>query len=567
MDLVTTSLLKAFKSEQAFPTDISDPELFEHFANYCVTSQTYGDELDLTAIHTGGADDLGLDGVVPIVNGTLVTDVNEVDDLADINKHIEAELIFCQSKTGTHFDGAEISAFFDGVKELLSDNPSRPRNSTLTQSEILIRKIYTHSAIFKKGNPLVRLYYVTTGKWQDDSKLTAIIAGNKVELEELNIFGEILFIAVDAREVQRYYNRANNRFSKSINFTGKITLPALPEVQESYLGYLPISEYLKLITDDSGNIVRGLFYDNVRDYQGENPVNREISVTLNSPESALFVLLNNGVTVVAEALSKTGDQFTIEDYQVVNGCQTSYVLYNNQSIIAADLSIPIKLIVSKDASVKNQVIKATNRQTQVKTEELTALTDFQKGLEDYYSAHSGETKLYYERRSQQYRTTPGIEKIRIVSISSQIRSFASMYLELPHQAGRYYGTLLKRVESQIFIEGHPSIAYYASALALYRLESFLRRKVIDNNFRPFKYHLLALLRIQVAGQDMPSMQSNKFIRYCEKIVDVIVDENVCLKHYQKAVQALDSVLDGDYERDKAKDVNLLSLASVELSKQ
>ncbi len=69
--------------------------------------------------------------------------------------------------------------------------------------------------------------------------------------------------------------------------------------------------------------MRGLFYDNVRDFQGDNPVNKEIDDTLKSDERDLFVLLNNGITIVAESLSKTGDIFTIEDYQIVNGCQTS----------------------------------------------------------------------------------------------------------------------------------------------------------------------------------------------------------------------------------------------------
>jgi len=312
----------------------------------------------------------------------------------------------------------------------------------------------------------------------------------KEALLELNIFRGVEFTPVDARLVQRYYNSAKNRLSKSITFSGKITLPALPGIQESYLEYLPATEYLKLITDDAGNIVRGLFYDNVRDFQGENQVNHEIDETLKSAARDLFVLLNNGVTIVADAINKTGDVFTIEDFQIVNGCQTSHVLFNNAaSISGAAVQIPVKLIVSQDGQVKNQIIKATNRQTPVKTEELTALTDFQKGLEDYYSAITGVGQLYYERRSQQYRAA-NVEKIRIVSVSNQIRSFASMFLGLPHQASRYYGTLLQSVKTTIFVPSHPMIAYYVSALALFRFESLVRKKVIDPKYRPFKYHLL-----------------------------------------------------------------------------
>lgn len=560
MDLVTKNLVSSFRAEESIADDVDDSTLFEHFANYCVLSQEYGDEFDLDDMHTGGEDDLGLDGLAVIVNGTLVTDVTEIDDLAATNKYLDVEFVVCQAKSGGNFSGSEISNFFFGLKDLFSEKPALPRNATVAEKELLIKAIYQRSALFKRGNPLVRMYYATTGKWQSDSKLEARIAHEKESLLELNIFRDVIFTPVDARQIQRYYNTAKNRLSRSVTFSGKVTLPAMPGVQESYLGFLPVSEYLKLITDDSGNIVRGLFYDNVRDFQGENPVNREIDGTLKSSEKALFILLNNGVTIVAESVNKTGDLFTIEDYQVVNGCQTSHVLYNNAAALAgAAVQIPIKLIVSQDSDVKNRIIKATNRQTPVKTEELTALTDFQKGLEDYYEAVTGPAKLYYERRSQQYRSAT-VEKVRIVSVSTQIRAFSSMFLELPHQASRYYGTLLQTVQSKIFVNGHFPVAYYASALAMFRFESLVRKKVLDSKYRPFKYHLLAILRNQIGGLSMPAMTANKFEKYCDVLVATLQDEKKSLKAFEAAVQVLDKVLGGDYSRDKAKDVSLLPAA-------
>jgi hypothetical protein len=188
------------------------------------------------------------------------------------------------------------------------------------------------------------------------------------------------------------------------------------------------------------------------------------------------------------------------------------------------------------------------------------LTDFQKALEDYYSAVTGDSRLFYERRSQQYRAATGIEKIRIVSISNQIRSFASMFLGLPHQASRYYGTLLKSIETKIFAPNHPPVAYYASALALYRFESLVRKKALDAKYRPFKYHLIAIIRMRVAGTAMPPMSSNKFEKYCEGLVLALTDEKKCTALFQEAVDILNTVLAGHYARDKAKDVSLLSTA-------
>jgi hypothetical protein len=479
--------------------------------------------------------------------------------------YLEVELVFTQAKSGTGFSGADISNFFFGVKDLFSTSPALNRNESVAEKEKLIRAIYAKSPFFKRGNPVVHMYYATTGKWVDDPKLVARIEHEKESLLELDIFKAVEFISVDARTLQRLYGNAKNRHSKSIEFSNKITLPALPGIQESYLGYLPSDQYLKLIVDDAGNIIRGLFYDNVRDFQGDNPVNHEIDETLKSEAQQLFVLMNNGVTIVADSITKTGDVFTIEDYQIVNGCQTSHVLFNNRELIAKPVHIPIKLIVSQDDAIKNRIIKATNRQTPVKTEELTALTDFQKALEDYYEAVAGDGRLYYERRSQQYRSTAGIEKIRIVSVPNQIRSFASMFLALPHQASRYYGTLLKSIESRIFVPEHPPVAYYASAFALYRIESLIRRKAADVKYRPFKYHLLPLARLLIAGPQVDAMNSNKFQKYCENIVVVLQDEKQFLSIFSKAASLLDSVLEGDYGRDKAKDASLIPAAEAILA--
>jgi len=560
MDLVTQNLMASFKNEESLPAGIDDAVLLEHFVNFCAVSNEYGEEFDVEELHTGGGDDLGIDGVAVIVNGTLVQDLEEVDDLAQTNKYLEVELVFCQAKSGSGFSGNEISSFFYGVKELLAAKPTISRNDRLAQKEALIRGIYTKSPLFKRGNPKVRMYYATTGKWVDDAKLSARIDTEREGAMELDIFGVVDFHPVDARGIQRLYASAKNRFSKSIEFSSKITLPTLPGIQESYLGYLTSDQFIKLITDESGNIVRGLFYDNVRDFQWDNPVNKEIGDTLKSDGRLHFVLMNNGITIVADSITKTGDQFTLEDFQIVNGCQTSHVLFHNRAALANQIQVPVKLIVSKDGDIKNKIIKATNRQTPVKTEELTALTDFQKALEDFYEAVQGESKLYYERRSQQFRSATGIEKTRVVSVPTQIRSFASMFLGLPHQASRYYGTLLKSIESKIFAPDHHPVSYFASSLALFRLESAMRKKGFDPKYRPFKYHLLSIVRAVIGGEQPHPLNSNKFEKHCESIVKMLQDEKKGQAAFEEACGFLDQVLAGDYGRDKAKDASIHSAA-------
>ena len=76
-----------------------------------------------------------------------------------------------------------------------------------------------------------------------------------------------------------------------------------------------------------------------------NSVNSEMRETLNTHERAVyFPLLNNGVTIVARRVHPTGNKFLLEDYQVVNGCQTSYVLHESRASLADDVMIPVRII-------------------------------------------------------------------------------------------------------------------------------------------------------------------------------------------------------------------------------
>lgn len=115
-------------------------------------------------------------------------------------------------------------------------------------------------------------------------------------------------------------------------------------------------------------------------------------------------MLNNGITIVASSIKISGDNATIEDYQVVNGYQTSNILIENieSARNIDDLIIPIRIIATKDENLKNRITKATNNQTAIKKEQLEALSTFQKALEEYYRTFSGDNALVYERRTGQY---------------------------------------------------------------------------------------------------------------------------------------------------------------------
>jgi AIPR protein len=404
-------------------------------------------------------------------------------------------------------------------------------------------RIYTKSVSFKRQRPTVEIYFVTTGQWTDDAYLTSLIAQKKKRLEDTRLFGSVVFRPWGAAEVQAAYQRSKNNVTVEFNFTSRVTLPDIQGVSEAHLGVLPASEYLSLVTDDAGNIRKPLFYDNVRDFQGENAVNREIKATLDDPTGQQrFVILNNGVTLVARDLKTTGNKFAVSDYQIVNGCQTSHVVFNERQELGSDTYIPIKVIATTDEEIISSIITATNRQTEVTADDLFAMSGFQKKLEALYESYPGKKKLYYERRSKQYASVDGIEKVRIIDKKQQVRSFAAMFLDDPHRAARYYSDLRNQVGSKIFNEAHQLEPYYVSAYAYYKLEFLFRNNQIPPYYKPARYHLLMVFRYLVASGDMPQFTANRMQKYANDLAEALWSDTKSSEIFKQAVEIIDKAL-------------------------
>jgi hypothetical protein len=553
VDRVTKSYLDAFRAEQSLGK-LSDSDVFEMLAAYCVVSDTYDDEFDVPDIIVAGGNDLGLDGIAIIVNGALVGSVEEVQDLLAVNGTLDVTFIFIQAKTASNFSSQDISTFIDGVDEFFADEPTLPTNDAVESSRSIMQEIYNNSVKFRKNKPYCQLNFVTTGQWANDPHLVALIKKRVDQLRGRGLFSEVLLSPIGADELHDSYQRSKNSVTSEFVFANRVLLPDISGVKESYLGTLPAPEFLRLITDGTGNIRKSLFYDNVRDFQDYNAVNREIQDTLQDHRArGRFAVLNNGITVVARQLQTTGNKFAVTDYQIVNGCQTSHVLFDEKENLDETIHVPLKVIATDDEELTSSIITATNRQTQVSADDLYALGAFQKRLEAFLAAYPDKKKLYYERRSKQYNSTPGVEKVRIITKQQQIRSFAAMFLDEAHRASRYYADLQSQVGDKIFNEHHKLDPYYVAAYASYKLEFLFRNSGLPVYYKPGRYHLLMALRYIVGGPGMSALTANRVHGYCIKICDVLWDDTKALEGFKQGIEAIDIAMAGSpLTRDSVK---------------
>jgi hypothetical protein len=551
MDRITRNLLKDFLSDQGLE-QLAEPEAFERFANYCVVASEHSDSFNVEEVSCGSGNDTGLDGIAILVNGSLVSTEEEIDDLCTANGYLEATFVFVQAKTSSSFNAADIGTFFFGVKDFFEEAPRLPRNEFVDRAARLQEVIYTKSALMSRGKPSCYLFYVTTGIWNDDANLRGRANAEMKDIRDTLLFKDVRFKPVDASLIQQMYQATKNKVTADFVFLNKTVLPEIDGVKEAYLGVMPALDYVKLLADESGNIRKSLFYDNVRDFQDYNDVNKEVRSTLLSQNRDRFAVLNNGVTLVARSLTTVGNKFHIEDYQIVNGCQTSHVLFNARDALNPSVYVPVKVIATTNESVTNEIIKATNRQTEVKEEELNALLEFEKKLEAFFRTYEGKKSLFYERRSKQYNGTAGIEKVRIVSRPTQIKSFASMFLDEPHRAGRYYGDLLKLVPDRMFADSHQLLPYYTSAYAQYKLEFLFRNNLLPSSYRPFRYHLLMVLRYQLGGTSVPHMNAHKINTYCDRILAKLWSDEEAPAVFRDAMEAIEASGSAPSGRDSIK---------------
>jgi len=249
---------------------------------------------------------------------------------------------------------------------------------------------------------------------------------------------------------------------------------------------------------------------------------------------------------------RDSNRFLVEDYQIVNGCQTSFVLHECRDLLNERVMVPVRLIATQDDGVKNAIIKATNRQTLVTEEQLFALSEFPKKLESYFPTFDSRQRLFYERRSRQYNGVAGIEKVRVINMTVLVRAFASMFLELPHRTTRNYKALLKQVGSEIFNSEHRLEPYYVSAFSHYRMEYFFRNQTLDAELKPARYHLLMAYRLLTRQDSPPRMNSHEMERYCKGITESLWDDERCRVTFEAAASHIRAVAAGNMHRDNIR---------------
>lgn len=181
----------------------------------------------------------------------------------------------------------------------------------------------------------------------------------------------------------------------------------------------------------------------MRDYQGKNNVNSSISETLQRTDANDFWWLNNGVTVLAsEATLVNNRELQIVNPEIVNGLQTSMEIYNYFSDNKAALdeekrSVLVRIIVPDSEASRDQIIFATNNQTNIPKATLRVTDPIHLQIEMYFKSRG----LFYDRRKNYYKNQ-GHKPAEIVGVSFLAQCLITIFLKKPDYARARPSTLL-----------------------------------------------------------------------------------------------------------------------------
>lgn len=534
--------------------DLDEAEQFEMFVNYAVLTPKVSTTFELGDVTTGEGDD-GIDGVAIIVDEELlVSDEDAVSIFKSDRKNHDVEIVFIQAKRSDSFDLGDFLKFKESVQKFINADDYAVDDEVQNNANAIYDVCLKNVPKIRGGKPSVTARFVTTGVYSEPEALEAARKKFERELKSVGYFSTIDIQFVGRDELTALWVSTYSGIQAQLPIFSNAPLPKIAGIEEAYLVVASAKDVVEnLLMSPDGNLRAQVFEENVRSFLGsENPVNRSIAETLNDAKaSTRFPVMNNGITIVSPDVRVQGNVLHLENYQIVNGCQTSNVLYENRKILNDRIMVNLKIVETSNEDVFAELVRATNSQSKIEENQFFSLRPIVRRVEQYFDSFEDQDgRLYFERRDRQFigRDVPAV---RVFSVHTTAKCVAAMFYHRPELAYRYPKQMYELIGEKMFADGNKECIFYCSSLALYRLHLLVSNGTIPQNMRKFKWHILALVRVIIAGEKMPELNSKKMEAYCQKVIDALSKHGAtAVSPFKKAAAIVQSM--GEISSDRLK---------------
>ncbi len=342
-------------------------------------------------------------------------------------------------KIGMKIDGYELVEDREILNLLLCDFEDDSELKTLKKSEIdlsikRLTKFVTESIEKKyynnleESSPGYAISYFLYHNQKRYKSINVILLSSKVLSKTVKKLPSNQIhnynVSYDIWDIDRFFEIENSKNKKEtliidIESEFNTSIPSLP-------AHISASNYPSYLCVVSGDMLAKLYEkygsklleSNVRSFlQFRAKINKGIRKTINE-EPNMFFAYNNGITATAEdvELNKNGQIVKLQNFQIVNGGQTTASLFNTKKVDKADLSdvfVQMKLTIINDDKVNivvPNISKYANTQNKVNdadffSNDLYHIRMEEKSRRIWAPAKEGElkgTKWFYERARGQY---------------------------------------------------------------------------------------------------------------------------------------------------------------------
>jgi hypothetical protein len=500
------ALIENVIDERARDLGISNKsEAFENVVN-ALLLEPYDlsvDEID--AGDTDGNGDGQIDALYILVNGTVMCDEGDGDADGDIPEKgpLEIDIIIIQSKNTDSFAENPLKSIRTTVSDLV--DLQRDYSTYLTQySEVLQDKfaLARKALLMSAGRAAkirVQVFYATKGSTDNiHATVAATAAALKTDLARLTATPNVEVTFVGAQTLIEL-----SRVPKTRKRELEVQQVLSSDNGDSFACLITIDALVSFLSDEKGNLIRGLFDANVRDFLGKTEVNDAIRATLETlGEDENFWWLNNGITVVAASIDQKGKKLALNEPLLVNGLQTSNVLFGFMTDPDVDETtkerrrqqiVLMKLIVPPSEQIRDEIIKATNSQTHIPKPYLRGMDTVHRNIED----HLKSAGLFYERRKNQYKNL-GKKRSTIVTLSEMAQALMAAFLFRSSDARGRPNSLLKLDDDyqSLFSEKYPLDSFKNVIVAKREIMDLLAKNYADDGSRfrnDIVYHVLCYI--------------------------------------------------------------------------
>lgn len=460
---------------------------------------------DLLSGLVDGEHDGGIDAIYLFVNGHCIRDDVEITPLG---RHATLDLVLTQVKNTKGFSESALDKLFVHLPEILSFGRNEKILADRFSPKVLelTRRFLT---VYRGLDmPRLRIFLAYAALKAIDLHPNTRAKADALETALLDTFSssEVSVALLGAGEIAEMARRL-------VPTAKDLTVAENPISTDRAGGYLcvvSLDEYQRFITDDSGRLDAAMFEANVRDYEGETPVNRSIKESLEQRDHDVdFWWLNNGVTIVADGVQQAGKLLKLESPQIVNGLQTSHEIYKRgrEASEGDRRSLLVKVIQAAEESVKDRIIKATNSQTLLGLSAVRATDKVQRQIEEHLRGRG----MYYERRKNFYHNQ-NIPLEKLVSIDQMGQAVMAVLVQAPHVSRGRVSTIFDDEVYGVVFDVSKPVEMYARCVELVRAtEKYLRNHSSARaQAEDLVFHVamvvaaLALRRFQPAPADLAS---------------------------------------------------------------